>query len=292
MVIAKEDTKTKYHEQINRALHYIQENIDTKLTLDMIAKEAFLSVYHFHRIFTAFVGESIGEYISRIRLEKAAFRLNSSCDEITLIALDAGYETPAAFTRAFKKHFRMSPLEFRGKNSFANPGKSSSNIIKIREVIKMKPEFRTIKDIDVIYVRKTGAYQKAATSAWESICKFAYSRKLISKESQMLSISYDDPKITEADKLRYEACISIDKPVKPEGEVGTQTIKGGIYAVFLHKGPYENLHETYTGIFSGWLPESGEKLRDLPCIEHYLNRDPHKTKPENLRTEILVPVER
>jgi DNA gyrase inhibitor GyrI len=62
------------------------------------------------------------------------------------------------------------------------------------------------------------------------------------------------------------------------------------YAAFLHVGPYENLGETYRAIFAGWLPASGEELRDAPCYEVYLNRDPRRTKPENLRTEIHVPL--
>ncbi|HHN64634.1 MAG TPA: GyrI-like domain-containing protein [Nitrospirae bacterium] len=70
-----------------------------------------------------------------------------------------------------------------------------------------------------------------------------------------------------------------------------QTIPGGRYAVFLHKGPYDRFDETYNMIFSKWLPQSGERLRDVPSFEVYLNRDPRRTKPENLRTEIWVPIE-
>jgi AraC family transcriptional regulator len=78
--------------------------------------------------------------------------------------------------------------------------------------------------------------------------------------------------------------------VKPEGEVGMQRIGGGRYAVFLHSGPYEKLGETYNAIYSQWLPQAGVKLREALCFEEYLNRDPRRTKPEKLRTEIFVPI--
>ncbi|MFC1566604.1 GyrI-like domain-containing protein [bacterium] len=73
-------------------------------------------------------------------------------------------------------------------------------------------------------------------------------------------------------------------------EVGIQEIREGKYAIFLHKGPYEKLNQTYNAIFTSWLLTSDYKLQNLPCFELYLNRDPRKTKPENLRTEIYVPV--
>ena len=61
--------------------------------------------------------------------------------------------------------------------------------------------------------------------------------------------------------------------------------------MFLHKGVYEGLQQSYAYIFNEWLPESGHSLRDEnTCFEIYLNRDPRKTKPENLRTEIYIPL--
>lgn len=143
----------------------------------------------------------------------------------------------------------------------------------------------------VLFVRKTGRYDKAAAEAWPTLMRFAYSRKLIGKNTKGIGISHDNPDITPEEKIRYDACITINKDIKPEGEVGLQTISGGRCAVFLHKGPYDKLGETYNAIFSQWLPASGETLREAPCFEEYLNRDPRRTKPENLRTEIYIPIE-
>jgi AraC family transcriptional regulator len=65
---------------------------------------------------------------------------------------------------------------------------------------------------------------------------------------------------------------------------------GGSYAKFLHKGAYENFKDTYAYIFNEWLLESHYKLQDKLCFEIYLNRDPRKTKPENLKTEVYIPI--
>jgi AraC family transcriptional regulator len=269
---------------------FIQRNLDTELSLETLSAKAYFSAYHFHRIFKAFVGESIGEYVRRLKLERAAMKLINTDLSVTDISLEAGYDNHAALSRAFKKFFNSTPTDFR-KNK--KPLRASTSPFQqiTSEVKYMKPEIRTIPDMTVIFVRKTGDYGKSSQNAWETICKFAYSRKLVGKDSKFIGISHDDPNITDSEKLRYDACITIDKPVNSEGEVGVQTIKGGKYAIFLHKGPYENFSETYKIIFAQWLPESNEKLRDEPCFELYLNRDPRRTKPENLRTEIYVPIE-
>ena len=153
-----------------------------------------------------------------------------------------------------------------------------------------------LEPIEVLYVRKEGAYMQSAAEAWEVLMGFAYQHKiknkknLMGKEAMMFGIGHDNPNIIDADKLRFDACITWDdKSVQPEGEVASKTIEGGKYAMFLHKGAYENLKETYDAI-GDWILKSGYEVRDLPMFEKYLNRDPRRTKPENLKTEIYVPL--
>ncbi len=282
-----------YTERLNRVLLYIQEHINEPLSLNELAGVACFSPFHFHRIFTAFVGEPLYEYIKRVRLEQAAMKLLYTRLPVTEIATSAGYETPASFTRAFRQHFGLSPSEFRKTKSHEIASGKEALDLKLpeKEGRMIKPDIRTISDQKVLFVRRTGRYDRAASEAWAVLMKFAYCRKLMKKDTRMIGISYDSPDITSEDKLRYDACITINEEVNPEGEVGIQRIPGGRYAVFLHKGPYEKFSETYREIFSVWLAQSGETLRDAPVFEVYLNRDPRRTKPENLRTEIWVPIE-
>lgn len=288
--MARAETVRDHRERINRVLLHIQENLDGPLSLDALASVACFSPFHFHRLFAAYVGESLSGYIRRLRLERAAMTLQHSKGQITSIALDAGYETPAAFTKAFKHHFGKPPSEFKAIKEIKFPRNPWELNINDGEAKPVKPEIRNMPERKVLFVRKTGAYEKAAAEAWPALMKFAYSRRLMTKNTCGIGISHDDPDITPSEKIRYDACITIDGDVKPEGDVGVQTLKGGRYAVFLHKGPYEKFKDTYREIFSKWLPESGEELRDAPCFEVYLNRDPRRTKPENLRTEIYVPI--
>ncbi len=153
----------------------------------------------------------------------------------------------------------------------------------------MTPEIRTSDPMSVLFVRRTGPYYQAAGEAFEVLCQFAGPRGLLGPASRMIGISHDDPQVTDASKFRYDACVTIDRDVAPEGDVGAKTIAGGRYAVFLHAGPYEAFQQTYDQIFKTWLPGSGEQLREEPGFELYLN-SPGQVKPDDLRTEIWLPV--
>lgn len=289
--------KEQYY-QINTVIDFIKKNIDRKINLEELSSLTGFSQYHFHRIFSLHVGETIGSFIRRIKLENAAFKLKYDNSNIIEIAYEAGYETPAAFTRAFKQHYGIPPSEYKqGNNMKYFIERKPEYYIYLKEL--MMKNFIGIKELDdlnVISVRKTGKYSDSACEAWSVLCKFAYMNtvgkqdKLITPESKFIGRSFDDPKITPEEKLRYEACITVKKDVETEGEVFKSIISGGKYAVFLHKGSYENLKDTYEAIFMEWLPNSDNTLRDVPCFEIYLNRDPRRTKPENLKTEIYLPI--
>jgi AraC family transcriptional regulator len=293
IMAAHETTANDHRERLNKVLVYIQENSDQDLTLDRLADVAHFSAFHFHRVFVACVGETVSAYVRRIRLDRAAMKIYFTDEQITSIALSAGYETPAAFAKAFKQRFGKSPTEYKKikRDQLPTMTDVSDTTCRKRRMMDMKPEIRTIPEQKVLFVRKTGPYAKAASVAWSALMKFAYSHRLMSKDTKGIGISHDNPDITPEDKIRYDACITFQGAVKPEGEVGMQKIGGGKYAVFLHSGPYEKLGETYNAIFSQWLPEAGEKLREAPCFEVYLNRDPRRTKPEKLRTEICIPIQ-
>lgn len=105
-----------YSERINSVKQYIGEHIDEPLNREVLAAVAGFSASHFHRIFTAYVGENIASYVRRVRLERAGRKLRMGAVDITEVALAAGYDTHAAFSKAFKQQFGLSPSEFRKLN--------------------------------------------------------------------------------------------------------------------------------------------------------------------------------
>jgi AraC family transcriptional regulator len=109
------DTPTlqKNADCVEDVLRYIREHITETLDRERLAAVAGFSVPHFHRVFTAQVGESAIGYVRRLRLERAARKLRMGAVDITQVAHAAGYDTHAAFSKAFKQQFGLSPSEFR-----------------------------------------------------------------------------------------------------------------------------------------------------------------------------------
>ena len=103
-------------ERIMEVVNYIHRHISEPLDRETLAEVAGFSVPHFHRVFTAHVGESAISYVRRLRLERAARKLRMGAVDITEVALAAGYDTHAAFSKAFKQQFGLSPSEFRQLN--------------------------------------------------------------------------------------------------------------------------------------------------------------------------------
>ena len=106
-------TLPKAPECIAEVMQYIRTHINEPLNRERLAAVAGFSVPHFHRVFTAHVGESAASYVRRLRLERAGRKLRMGAVDITEVALAAGYDTHAAFSKAFKQQFGLSPREFR-----------------------------------------------------------------------------------------------------------------------------------------------------------------------------------
>jgi AraC family transcriptional regulator len=277
-----------YHERLNRVLVFIDQHRNEVLSLDRLAVIACLSPCHFHRIFRALVGEPLGQYVQRIRLETAVLQLQTSSRSVLEVSLDAGYESAAAFSRAFEQRFGLAPTECRAAHRFELQTRAA-RLQPSNTVAMITPEIRQRPATTVAFVRHTGPYPTVG-AARQKLCAFAGPRQLLGPETAFIGIGRDDPKLTVSEQLRYDACISLDRDLTPSGEIGVQVIPGGRFAVFLHLGPYESFSTTYDAIYRDWLPQSGELLCNEPAFDLYLNT-PDNTPPADLRTEIWLPLE-
>lgn len=285
-----QSTLQDYQQRVNKVLHYINTHLDEDMDLSKLAELSSFSPFHFHRIMRAFLNEPLKSYIMRIRLEKAALLIQSTDLPMTDIAFKLGYDVPSSFNKAFKKQFGVSPSDYKVEYTELN-SIYYLKFSKMESKLNVKPKIKELKTKKVIYVNSIGEYGGQGTEdAWNDVCGFAENKRLFGRKTEFIGISHDDPNVTDTEKLRYDACVALDKEILPEGRVGIKTIEGGKYAMFLHKGPYSGFQELYDYIYGVWLPESEFELRDLPCFEKYLNT-PDKTKPEKLKTEVYIPVQ-
>jgi AraC family transcriptional regulator len=317
--------REEYTARINRVIDYIEANIGKDLSLAELAGVAHFSPFHFHRIFSAMVGETLNGFIWRIRIEKAADRLiNNPKKSITEIALQCGFSGSSTFARAFRETFHMSARQWRsgGHLQASKPGKTdrkegqvvsnrrqdfdvcpyyTENMNKQLWRVEMKPdkeliasvEVKDIADINVAYIRHIGPYagdQQLFGNLFNRLCTWAGPRGLLRfPETKFVTIYYDNPDITDESKLRTDVCITVPPDTQVDGEVGKATIPAGKYAIAHFEINPEQYGDAWNAVYGGWLPESGYQPDDRPCFELYLN-DP-KTHPEGKHiVDIYAPV--
>ena len=297
----KRSTRDDYLDRIRRVLRFVQEHLDEPLTPERLAAEEHFSRFHFHRVFSGLVGESLSTHVRRLRLERAAGELRWTERPVIDIALDAGYDAPEPFTRAFRGHFGEPPSRFRTRTGplsfppaacrvhfgiddavarFAAP-QEPSIMIDVR--IETQPSRRFLA------MEHRGNYQ-AIGETFARVSALAYSRGLAVPGAPSIGIYYDDPDTVPTAQLRSHACMAVRDSVTsaPEG-CELITLEGGDVAVATHRGPYARLPESYRELFSEWLPSSGREAAHRPCHEAYLN-DGSTTPEADLLTEICLPL--
>ena len=253
------DHPEDYVKRIFKVLIYIEDHIEEEISIAELAKVSCHSLFHFHRIFHMVVGEPVYKYVRRLRLEKAASKLRYTAHPITDIAMDTQYDTPSAFTRAFKQSIGHSPRNYR--TLFKEVNAMSQ---KIAELPIIRPDkIEITMDLELFFIRKWGEYSESGPQAWEIMHAFIAENCLDKAKLRYFGITHDDPHVTTEDKLRYDACILAPRNVQPKGVVGKQTLKGGRYAIFTHIGPYDKIDETYDRIFFKWLADSKETIDEI-----------------------------
>jgi AraC family transcriptional regulator len=291
-------TLTDYKRRMLRVLVHIQQHLDRRLGLEELADVACLSPYHFHRIFTGMVGESVKEYVRRLRLERAATHLRLSSASVIDIALNAGYNSHEAFSRSFKAAFGIAPSQYRSARRVEFAAAPSGlhydepitlRFRTLRRGGNMEVEIKQLEPMRVAFMRHIGPYGEVG-AIWDRFTTIMGKDGHLCGVPMMFGICHDDPDVTPPSKLRYDACLPIGDDFEPTGDIGVQTVAGGDYAMTTYTGPYSGLGQAYSEFLGQWLPRSGRELRNAPCFEVYVN-DPQSTPPEELMTDIYVPLQ-
>jgi AraC family transcriptional regulator len=302
-----ERIRKEYTGRINKAIDFIENHIHDELNLKLVAKAANFSPYHFHRIFSTYTGETLYSFIKRLRLEKAAsFLLDNRYLPVTEIAEKCGFSSLPIFSRAFKEYFGMSATEFRnggyqkyskksklysknGKPGFIDPHYIGIEKPTHFKSLPVKVKIMEMSEMTVAYCRHTGKYNEVS-KAYEKLFKWAVPRDLYHPlHTRVITLYHDDPKITDEEKIRQSVCITIDKNVKTEGEIGKMKIKGGKYALFRFEVFMEEFHDAWNTVMVDWLPESGYQCDDRYPYEMYY-RSPKEHPEGKFEFDICLPV--
>lgn len=273
-----------YAERLNRVTAYIHANLDEALSFEKMAEIAYLSPYHFHRIYRAARGETIAATVRRLRLYRATSQLAHTMMPIDEVSRRAGYRNVQSFTRIFNEVFGMPPARYRhcGNHVQYQPQYIDRNLAMYDVTIKNLPE------LNVVSIYHRGAYNKIG-QAYDQLFGWLGPRGLVDEQTRMMTIGYDDPATVPEAELRSRACATVSNPCTLEAPLEWWKIEGGRYAVLRYKGPYDALPSIYQWLFGAWLLQSGLALRDAPPFEEYINT-PLNTAPADLLTDIYLPL--
>ena len=248
-------------------------------------------------MFRAMTGESVNELVRRLRLERAAYRLRHYSASVMEVALDAGYDSAEAFSRAFRRGCGVSPRQYRkmwpppvfvspGASVRYYPGEERVEFDPPTGEISMDVRIETFDAIKVGRVRHVGPYNDVGPCFMRL---FEWAETIGARPGRCFSISHDNPEAVAPESLRSDACVELHIDASPPPGISLDSVGAGRYAVYTHCGPYDGIANAYQRLFSSWLPGSGEEIDDRPCMEMYLN-SPFDTAPSELLTELCLPL--
>lgn len=271
------DLHEAWIERVLRVCDHVHAHLDEELEPGALAALAGLSVHHFHRVFRGMTGESLMGFVRRLRLERSAQRLKYGEAPVTELAFAAGYASHEAFTRAFHARFGVSPSSFRQRERWQP---SEAVAMSIQEVPAR----------EVIAMRHTGSYE-ACGQVWQELMQHAASMGWMPHLRESIGLCYDDPEVTEARHLRYDACLALAPELTPTtlpaGCVRRQ-VPGGRYACARARGPYDALLEVYVDLIGRWLPTRAQELADEPVVEVYRVSAWETADPADFETDVCV----
>jgi AraC family transcriptional regulator len=275
----------------------VQQKLDQDLDLRSLASKYGYSPFHFQRIFSNAVGETPKKYVERLRLEKAAYKLQITDEPIFDVCLSVGFKNHETFTRAFRRYFGASPRDCRKNAKVLQSRRLEANrSFRGDGCCLSEVKFETLRSTHLLSILHVGAYSEIPAAftkddrIWNALVAWAKRRSLLYRPIP-LSFYHDDPTVTPGAAQRTDACIPLDTVVK-----GTRTIRciefvGGQYAVAEHVGPCSTLIQGFRHVADGVRGSGKYTFRTDPALA--IARGIHVDKESVLnRTDVYLPVQR
>lgn len=279
-----------YAARFERLFDYIDKHLDDALSVEELSRQANFSRFHFQRQFSNYVGLSVTRYVQLLRLRRASYQLVLDRRRRVIdIALEAGFENPESFSRAFKKSFGQTPSQFRDQPAW-QPWAERMQLPERKRSVPMEVKVVDFAEV-MLAVRE---HQGPPNLILQSVQTFIDWRKSSGLSpvatSRTFGIPYSDPATTAPEAFRFDICGEVDAPVPANPQnVITKRIPAGRYATVRHRGSTDSISGSVYHLYREWLPQSGEELRDFPLFFHYVKRIPEVLEHEQV-TDVYLPL--
>ena len=285
-----------YRARMRRVLDHIDRHLDADLDLEALSGVAAFSKFHFHRQFMATFGVSVHRYVQLARMQRASWQLAyDGALGVTEIAMDAGYDAPDAFARAFRQRFGQSPSSFRNSPEWEPWLVAFGPLEDARSKLMQKtftPDDVTIRDVPATKVAIMQHRGDPATLG-DTIRRFIAWRKaagLHPRTNPTFNVWRSERRPASPAAYSTDLCVGTDQPIEPNGEdIKPGEIPGGRCAVLRVVGYTDNLEPAALYLYRDWLPASGEEARDFPIYCQRLSFFPEVPEHETV-ADVFLPL--
>lgn len=283
------DTKEYYLNRLQQVVSYLRTKYNQKIIIEDLEELSNFSYRNLQRIFKAYYNETIGAYVTRVKVENSAKMLLFTNDKIKDIADNIGYSDVQSYTKSFKKHFGISPAIYRNKKEQI----LQKNNSKKHTIMPFFEDRITVLDCKKVLYKtyKGDYYHHKIDEVWSNLLLEATAININTNEGISFGIIWDEPIISESIIYNYDACLVINNTSEIlNKKFKVKTIPKQKYAVFTHIGNYKSISKTYDKIFSNWIFTSEKEVSEKPFLEFYTKHESHTNDQNEYQTEIYVPL--
>jgi len=286
----RSDSEQHYRDRVARVVAAIVSDPTAAHSLDELAAIAHFSPFHFHRIYRGITGETVAATVRRLRLARAAQLLAAGGESVTQVAMSVGYDSPQAFSRAFREFAGIAPRAFQQQRGFA--GLRLATLPRAAGVKAAAPELavelieRAPQQVQALVHRGPAS---TIPHTWWRLMQIAGNWPV----AGCLGVAGgdgDDGAESPDHGFTYHAAVVLkgDEPQPHTSELAPMELAGGRCAQHTLTGPYTQINAAISALYAVWLPQSGFEPDDRPVIEVY--HSPFDTAPQDLRTDLLIPI--
>lgn len=312
MPTARHASALRYLSLLGRAAAHIDAHLDEAIDTATLARRAALSHHHFQRLFHAHFGMTVGGYLCWRRLQRACALLGGTQAQVLDVALATGFGSAQALAKAMRRELQLTPTQVRAGASpdwaawFARQRIPEAPLSPQDGQAMLKPRWTTAPDLMALAASgrgmRDGHMADAARQGFGTLIAALDAASLRQQVTHCVALltrepqGPDDPdcEMLTGALFGHDLPAGRGTPAQPalplHDGLRWWPLPGGRYAVFTHLGPYTGLHALWTAIYRHWVPATGQRLRDAPGFDLYLD-DPRRTPPEQLRTALYLPVE-
>lgn len=286
---------------MNRAIDHIVSNLAGPLKLDDVARVASFSPFHFHRLFRSIVGETLAQFVKRVRLERALYAMSHDPDRsLSDVARDCGFSSLSDFSRSFKQRYGVAPSAFdleawratRREDLKSMAGEGAYRLDRLpagENPDGFEITLRRLPPRVVAYIRVLNPYRVGAvTGAAERLEAWVEARGVA--DGQWLGYMWEDPDIVPLSKCRYDVAVAVED-VEPDGEIGRLEFPSMWVAEIEVRGGIDLEQRALDWLYTTWLPSSRYVPAGHPCFEAWIGR-PFAHGHEHFELRVQLPVKR